>query len=280
MRGKACSAEFMRKFSTLVDSGMSSSELEDLLCMKRNEINQLERALAVRKRLGGVLIIQHLQPSHCMVLAALPEEKQLEMARQAEEGKWTVKELKARIQEQRQQEADRPMVEGQFHAIVIDPPWPMEKIERDVRPNQDVMDYPTMSLEQIRGWWARKDIPAHIPTAGAHIYLWTTHRFLPEALNCFNIWGVNYQCLLTWVKNVGMTPYSWMYSTEHCLFGRIGALPLVKNGERLDFSAPVTRHSEKPNKFYELVEKVSPNPWVDMFARKLRPGWEAWGNEV
>jgi N6-adenosine-specific RNA methylase IME4 len=167
--------------------------------------------------------------------------------------------------------------EDTYRAIVIDPPWPMAKIEREERPNQgEILDYPVMTLEEI----------AALPVAdlaapdGCHVYLWTTHKFLPDALDLFRVWGVRYQCLMTWVKNVGITPYSWMYDTEHVLFGRIGSLQLEKLGMRLSFTAPVAGHSVKPDVFYGRVLAASPSPRLEMFARRARDGFEGWGNEV
>lgn len=166
--------------------------------------------------------------------------------------------------------------EGKYRTIVIDPPWEIEKIQRDVRPNQTEMDYPLMSVEEI------KNFPIHnsFHKEGCHIYLWTTHKHLPDALDIFNIWGVKYQCLLTWIKNVGITPFSWMYSTELVLFGRVGALSLLKNGLRIDFSGKVREHSRKPDEFYELIKQVSPMPRIDVFSREKREGFDQYGNEI
>jgi len=170
-----------------------------------------------------------------------------------------------------------PMPEGPFRCIVIDPPWPMEKIEREVRPNQGlVLDYPVMSLEEI----AALPIPDRAEPTGCHIYLWVTQKYLPAGLQLFKTWDVAYQCLLTWVKPTGMTPYSWMYNTEHVLFGRIGSLPLDRLGLKLSFEAPALRHSQKPDIFYERVRQASPGPRSDMFAREPHEGFTAWGNEV
>jgi N6-adenosine-specific RNA methylase IME4/predicted XRE-type DNA-binding protein len=164
-------------------------------------------------------------------------------------------------------------LDARFSTVVIDPPWPMKKIERDERPIQsESLDYPTMSEEEL----SRLFIPA---ATDAHLYMWTTHKFLPMALRLADIWGFNYQCLLTWVKNVGFTPYSFMYSTEHVLFARRGSLDLLQKGKRLDFSAKVREHSRKPDVFYDLVRTVSPGPRIDMFAREKRDGFEVWGNE-
>lgn len=170
-----------------------------------------------------------------------------------------------------------PLPEGKYRCLVIDPPWPMQKIEREVRPNQaKELDYPTMTFEEI----ADLPVPEFAVEDGCHVYLWITHRFLPDGLALFDNWGVNYQCVLTWVKNVGFTPYSWMYSTEHILFGRIGDLELLKLGKRLNFKANVREHSRKPNKFYKLVREVSPEPRLDMFSREKHEGFKQWGNEV
>jgi len=165
---------------------------------------------------------------------------------------------------------------GTYRCIVIDPPWPVQKIAREVRPRQGVVDYPTMTVEQIA------ELPVGDLTAddGCHLYLWTTHKHLPNALRLFDEWGVKYQCLMTWVKNVGFTPFSWMYSTEHVLFGRVGSLDVEHKGLRLDFAAKVREHSRKPDEFYALVREASPGPRLEMFAREERDGFTTWGNET
>jgi len=165
------------------------------------------------------------------------------------------------------------VIEQKYRTIVIDPPWPMEKIVRQVRPNQFDFDYPVMSIEEIKTY----SLPVN--PDGCHVYLWTTQKFLPVAFDVFEAWGVKYECLMTWVKNVGFTPFSWMYSTEHCLFGRVGNLPLLKLGKRLDFSAKVREHSRKPNEFYTLVAEVSPEPRIDIFSREKHEGYDQDGNE-
>jgi len=176
--------------------------------------------------------------------------------------------------EQKQKILNQPVPKGKYQTIVIDPPWPMEKIIRDARPNQVTMDYPTMTIQEI--------VSFKVPTFAAdncHIYLWTTHKFLPVSFHILEEWGFKYECLLTWSKNVGMTPFSWMYSTEHCLFGRKGSLPLLKMGKRLDFVGKVREHSRKPEIFYDLVKEVSPEPRIDIFSREKRIGFDQFGNE-
>lgn len=187
--------------------------------------------------------------------------------------------VRAKLAEIRPELEPPPIPVGIFRTIVADPPWPIEKIEREERPNQHTIDYPTMSVQQICD--LAPEIMSRTDDGGAHLYLWTTHKHLPDALRVADAWGFKYQCLLTWVKNVGFTPFSWMYSTEHVLFcrSRKGSLDLLRNGLRLDFAAPVTRHSEKPDAFFELVEQASPGPRLELFARKRRDGWEAWGND-
>jgi N6-adenosine-specific RNA methylase IME4 len=169
-----------------------------------------------------------------------------------------------------------PLPTGRYRCIVIDPPWPVTKIRRHARPDQGTaLDYPTMTLEQI----AALDVPG-LAADGCHIYLWVTHRFLPAGLDLLEQWGARYECLLTWRKNVGITPFSWMYDTEHVIFGRVGSLPLDRQGLRLSFDGAVAGHSVKPDVFYERVIEASPDPRLEMFARRQRDGFIAWGNEV
>ena len=177
-------------------------------------------------------------------------------------------------EEQRQKIIEQPIPSGKYQTIVIDPPWPVEKIIRDERPNQDVFSYPTMTIEQITNF-KTTDFAAD----NCHIYLWSTHKFLPTAFLILDSWGFRYQCLMTWIKNVGMTPFSWMYSTEHVLFGRKGSLDLLKKGVRLDFNAKVREHSRKPEEFYQIVRLVSPEPRIDIFSREKHEGFDQYGNE-
>jgi len=191
--------------------------------------------------------------------------------------------LKTLIQEVKRQsvqpvdQANVPFPDGKYRCLVVDPPWPMEKLSRDVRPKQGpVLVYPTMELDAI----AALPVPALAFEDGCHVYLWVTHHFLRDGLNIFDHWGVEYQCLMTWRKNVGITPFSWMYDTEHVLFGRIGSLKLVQLGLRLSFEADVNGHSVKPDIFYERVALASPGPRLEMFARAAHEGFEPWGNQA
>lgn len=216
---------------------------------------------------------ESLSWSHHVEVAALDPAEQDRWLDRAEAEGWARNELRREIKAPSLLDPPSPAA-GTYATVIIDPPWPMEKIERDVRPNQAApLDYRPMTADELR------DLA--IPAApDAHLYLWTTHRFLPLALELTEAWGFRYQCLLTWVKNVGFTPFSWMYSTELVLFARRGSLDLLVNGRRLDFAAKVREHSRKPEEFYELVGQVSPGPRLDMFAREQHDGFTTWGNET
>ncbi len=182
-----------------------------------------------------------------------------------------------RLTQIRDKPATPPLPPGVFRTVIIDPPWPVQKIEREVRPNQGRdLDYTTLSLEEIMALPVREKCDNN----GCHVYLWVTHKYLPYGIELFKAWGIAYQCLLTWVKNVGITPFSWMYSTEHILFGHIGSLPLLQKGLRLDFNAKVTRHSEKPDVFFDLVRKASPGPRLIWFGRKAHADFVNYGLEA
>jgi len=163
--------------------------------------------------------------------------------------------------------------DGPFRTLVIDPPWPIEKIVLDRRPiEREVLDYPTWSLDRIRD---ELPIARLGDSNGAHVYLWVTHKFLPEGLRLFEAWGVRYECLLTWFKPTAQ-PLWWTYNTEHVLFGKIGALAPMVKGTPVGFKAPQQRHSHKPDEFFELVRRVSPEPRLTMFD-DARLGFKYWG---
>lgn len=163
-----------------------------------------------------------------------------------------------------------------YRTIVADPPWPADLRDRRAsRPRRlGKQPYATMTLDAIRA------LPvAEIAEPDAHLYLWTTHRMLPESFAVASAWGFKYECVITWVKHVGFTPYSWMYSTEFALFCRRGSLPLKVMGKRIDLRAHAGQHSRKPDAFLDLVEEVSPGPYLEMFSRRQRFGWDTHGDE-
>jgi len=164
-----------------------------------------------------------------------------------------------------------------FRTIVIDPPWPMEKIKREVRPNQVEMDYKTMSIDEIKKF----PLNNFMSPRGCHLYMWTTHRFLQYSFDILKEWKLNYIFTMVWHKPGGFQPVGLpQYNCEFVLFGKNGTLSFsdLKNFSAC-FNAPRKEHSRKPDEFYDIVKRVSPEPRIDIFSREKREGFEQWGFE-
>ena len=214
-------------------------------------------------------------------LAQMPEEK-----RQAITGKIATgatmadaireekrAEVIARLEDVEAREAKE--LAGQYDVIVIDPPWPMEKIERDVRPNQTEFDYPTMSEEEL----GDMIIPA---ADDCHLWLWTTHRFLPMAFRLLDAWEFKYLCTFVWHKPGGFQPIGLpQYNCEFALYARRGAPKFIDTKALpVCFEAPRGAHSEKPEAFYEVVRRITAGRRIDIFNRRSIEGFESWGKEA
>lgn len=165
-----------------------------------------------------------------------------------------------------------PLPEGTYRTIVADPPWRYGNTSTRGAAEDH---YPTMSIEDL----CDLDIDERA-ALDAHLYLWVTNNFLREAFDVMDAWGFAYKTCLTWVKpQMGMGNY-FRGVTEHVLFGARGGLKTQARDIRNSFGAPRQKHSAKPDLFYDLVEKASPGPYLELFARRARLGdWSYWGNE-
>jgi len=169
-----------------------------------------------------------------------------------------------------------PPPEGKYDVIIVDPPWPTKQMYRDIRPNQTgELDYPTMEPEEIDAL----EIPA---ADDCHLWLWTTHRFFPDALRILDAWGFNYSNIFTWLKPGGPQPFGKpQYNTEFAIYGRKGTPVFIETKKfSTGFQAPRLGHSVKPIEFYDTIRRVTHGRRLDMFNRRIIPGFVGWGNEA
>lgn len=169
---------------------------------------------------------------------------------------------------------------NKYKVIVIDPPWPINKIVRKVRPNQlKFLDYETMSIDDI--------VQLPIPTLCANnsvVFLWVTLSTLPAGFECFKQWKLKYHIALTWNKGSGLCSFGFFRNSEIVLVGYLGngIGDFAVKGIQIPsvFFSKSTKHSEKPNIFYQLVEVCYPGPKLSLFERKNRIGFDVWGDEA
>jgi N6-adenosine-specific RNA methylase IME4/ParB-like chromosome segregation protein Spo0J len=160
-----------------------------------------------------------------------------------------------------------PPPDGRYAVVVIDPPWPYENLP-----------YPSMSLEEIAA------LPTlELLTEDAVVWLWTTDRFMKDALViATERWGLELRKIVVWDKVRAGRPTPWLRGqTEYCLLLTRGNPPF-EPGNLTNLLCELAReHSRKPETFYELVRDTCPaQPRLEMFAREERDGFEPWGAEV
>lgn len=179
-----------------------------------------------------------------------------------------------------------------YRTIVADPPWPISWSTPATRVNgrgerhankTRTLAYPTLSVAEIAA------LPvADLADAAAHLYLWTTERHLLEgdAARVARAWGFDRLRTLIWRKTgfgLGTFPRP---QHETVVIGVRGSLEFaVKNaGSVHDWKLPYADgarvHSRKPDGFLDLVERASPGPYLELFARRQRLGWATWGDQA
>lgn len=183
-----------------------------------------------------------------------------------------------------------------YSTIVADPPWLYQKKPGAKGGGWDAFlgtaehAYPTMSNEELLALPVR-DVAAK----DAHLFMWVTNpgmfggRFSKVTpSDICEAWGFRYVTLLTWVKTtrenvptVGGMGWYFRGCTEHILYAVRGkaAIPTARREPNL-IQAQRGRHSQKPEAFMQMVERVTDGPRLELFARERRAGWDAWGNEL
>jgi N6-adenosine-specific RNA methylase IME4 len=175
-----------------------------------------------------------------------------------------------------------------YRTIVADPPWPYDEgwpgwgLTRDER---RALPYPSMTLDEI------KALPvATVAEPEAYLFLWTTNRYLEAAFDVARAWRFVPRQTVVWCKEPRGEGPGGMFATTTefvVIAQRIGAASHARGkrtlGKRVPtswFTWPRGAHSQKPEHFMDLVETVAPAPYLELFARRRRLGWAAWGNEV
>lgn len=168
-----------------------------------------------------------------------------------------------------------------FSTILADPPWKFQNSTGKVAPEHKRLHrYKTMPLEAIC---------AMVPPArdNAHLYLYVPNALLQEGLTVMKAWGFKYKSNIVWYKirkdggpdgrGVG---FYFRNVTELCLFGVRGSL---RTRSRTQVNLLATRkreHSRKPDELYDIIERCSPGPYYEMFARHRRKGWTQMGDQL
>lgn len=165
-----------------------------------------------------------------------------------------------------------------YRAIMMDPPW-TEVGGGTIKRGAD-RHYPLVKT---------KDMPSVVqsgalwrPADDCHLWLWATNNYLMDALWLMGELGFRYVTNAVWVKQrKGLGQYM-RGQHELLLFGVKGKAMVPSTDRRPPtvIHADRTAHSRKPDEFYELVETVSDGPYLEVFARRDRPGWHSWGNQI
>ena len=194
-----------------------------------------------------------------------------------------------------------------YRTIVVDPPWPYREVRKGdattpaspicticggakfrgrlkktcqcsapdwgATNKEKALPYGSMSMEDIQ------DLPiddlAH--PAGAHLYLWTTQRFLGFAFDLIAAWGFAQTAVLVWKKEPKGFGRPFVVSAEFVLVARRGSITYRDAnlmGTVFEWPRPGDRHSAKPDAFLDLVERISPGPYAELFSRRARFGWD------
>lgn len=181
---------------------------------------------------------------------------------------------------------------GKYGVILADPPWSFRSWSdkgKNRAPDALVRQkglaerhYKTMSMKQIR------DLPVGLlAKPNAVLLLWVPDCMLPTGITMAESWGFTFKTVaFTWVKrtksdafHIGLG-YWTRGNPEQCLLFTRGSPRRFARDVRQLIDAPRREHSRKPDEQYERIERLLLGPYVELFARQRRPGWDTWGDQT
>lgn len=171
-----------------------------------------------------------------------------------------------------------------YRAIMCDPPWGFSNTSTRAFAESH---YITMSQEDIFNFTVIQKLAAD----DCVLFLWSPNAFTKCAIDTMVNWGWRFILPIPWIKmkpnslgqfklQIGLGNY-FRNCTEMLIFGMRGKVrPKMRNIPNIILAPRTKYHSQKPDAAYELVERYTDGPYLDMFARYTRPGWDVWGYEV
>lgn len=161
------------------------------------------------------------------------------------------------------------LVGSLFGCIVIDPPWAEYGVDWAGRGH---VEYARMSVDTLA------ELPIEkLADKDSHLWLWATDSMYLNARRLIEDWGFSYSSSIIWDKvHFGLGSHIRLQH-EFLLFARRGAQPFKRHDVGSVVRIPRSKHSQKPDEFYELIESCSEGPYLDVFARRDRAGWTTWG---
>lgn len=174
--------------------------------------------------------------------------------------------------------------------ILADPPYPFHTYSEQGRQRSAEGHYDTLSIDEI------KSLPvASLAAEDCALVLWGTWPDLPDVLAVIAAWGFDYKsAAFVWVKpkldgeglRTGMGLSGTRGNTEFALLATRGSpLRLAADVHQVVMTpevvmAPIGAHSAKPEEVRRRIERLFPGPYLELYARRLAPGWTVWGNEI
>ena len=159
-------------------------------------------------------------------------------------------------------------VVGKFRTIVIDPAWEYDwlSLAGRAKPGYAMETHEQLLARDVAAWADDE--------AGCHLYCWVTNNFMARACELVAHWGFQHRTIITWIKSPPFGLGSYLRnSTEHVIFATRGDTTTRPAAASLPthFEAPRGEHSEKPEKFYEIVRAASYPPYGEANQREPRP---------